>query len=116
MTLKEFLEEAYAKGETLKEEITSEILNSKVFGELIRSDLFSKAVSTVVKTRDEVARVIRLNVKAVLAIMDVPTRHDLTDLKRKLDHLEKMVDRVGKKAITVRSLKRISLKKAARKK
>ena len=116
MNLKDLLDEALTKGEFLKEEITSEILRSRFLADLAKSDLFGKAVSTVIKTKEEVARIIRDNVKHVLAIMDVPTRQDLTEIKRKLDHLEKTVDKVGKRAITVKSLKTLTLKKAARKK
>ncbi|MDO8518803.1 MAG: phasin family protein [Deltaproteobacteria bacterium] len=116
MELKDLLKEALSKGETLKDEIATELLNSRVFAELAKSDIFAKAISTVLRTKDEVTRILRDNVKHVLELMDVPTRSDLADLKRKLDSLEKTVDKVGKKAITVKSLKTLTLRKAARKK
>jgi hypothetical protein len=116
MTLKNLLNEALSRGENLKDELVDEVLKSKVLQEIVQSDLFAKAVSTVLKTKDEVAKVIRQNVKNVLKVMDVPSRNDIVNLSHKLDHLEKMVDRAGKKAITVKSLRNISHKKAAKKK
>lgn len=116
MNLKDLLDQALTKGEILKEEIASEILSSRFFSDLVKNELFAKAISTVLKTKEEVARVLRDNVKHVLDIMDVPSQSDLADLKRKLEHLEKTVDKVGKKRIMVKSLKTLTLKKAARKK
>lgn len=115
MTLKEFLEEALVKGENIKSEIISEISRSPLLRDFSQSDLFARAVSTVVKTKDEVSKFVREHVKTVMCLMDVPTRTELSELRRRLDHLDKSVDRVGKKAITIRSLKKIHLTKAAKK-
>lgn len=116
MTLKNFLDEALSRGEHLKDELVEELLRSKILSEIVKSDLFAKAVSTVVKTKDEVTKVIRQNVKNVLQVMDVPSRNDLVNLSHKIDQLEKAVDRAGKRAITVKSLRNISYRKAAKKK
>lgn len=114
MTLKEFIAQAQLRGENLKEEIMEDLLHTKIFRELLESDLFSRAVATVLKTRDEVAKVIRHNVQSVLTIMDVPTRRDVNELESKLNQLEKQIDKVGKKAITAKSVRSISMKKAAK--
>lgn len=112
MNLKLLLEDALAKGENLKDELANELLNSKVLKDFLSSDLFAKAVSTAIKTKDELTRVVRQNVKHAMQVMDIPSRQDLSSLERKLDQLEKVVDRVGKKAITVKSIKSIQQKKA----
>ncbi|MBX7149028.1 hypothetical protein K1X76_08070 [bacterium] len=112
MNLKSFLDEALEKGETLKEEITSEILNSKVVHELLKSDMFVKALSRVMQTKEEVTKVIRDNVKNVLKIMDIPLRNEISSLEKKLFSIEKNVDHIGKKAIPVKSLKRTTRKTA----
>ncbi|MBI2339184.1 MAG: phasin family protein [Deltaproteobacteria bacterium] len=114
MSFKEFFDEALTKGEHIKNEIVSELTKSKLLREMLKSDHFARAVSGVVRTRDEVAKSIRKNVKAVFQIMAVPTRDDLAGLERKIDGLEKSLDRVAKKVITVKSLKKINLKKAAK--
>lgn len=111
MNLKLLLGEALHKGENIKDELAKEVLNSKVLKEFLDSDLFVKAVSTAMKTKDELARVIRHNVKNAMQVMDIPSRQDLSSLERKLDQLEKTVDRVGKRAITVKSIKSIQTKK-----
>lgn len=116
MTLKDFFDEALVKGESLKAELLSEIARSRLLRDFSQSDIFARAVSTVVKTKDEVSRFIRENVKTVMSVMDVPSRHELETLQRRLDQLDRTVEKVGKKAITIRSLKRIGMKKAARKK
>ena len=114
MNFKEFFDEALTKGEHIKNEIVSELMKSKYLHEMLKSDRFAKAVSGVTHTKDEVAKSIRKNVKAVFQIMAVPTRDDLSHLERKIDGLEKSLDKVAKKVITVKSLKKINLKKAAK--
>jgi len=116
MTLKDFLEEALVKGESLKSEFLSEIARSRLLRDFSQSDLFARAVSTVIKTKDEVSRFIRDHVKTVMSVMDVPSRSELETLQRRLDQLDRSVEKVGKKAITIRSLRKIGMKKAARKK
>lgn len=114
MNLKSFLEEALNKGESIKDELAKEVLNSKVLKDFLSSDIFAKAVSTAIKTKDELTRVVRSNVKTAMQVMDIPSRQDLSSLERKIDQLEKVVDRVGKRAITVKSIKSIQQKKAAK--
>lgn len=116
MTLKDFFDEALVKGETLKAELLSEIARSRLLRDFSQSDLFARAVSTVVKTKDEVSRFIREHVKTVMSVMDVPSRSEIATLEKRLDQLDRAVDKVGKKAITIRSLGKIRMKKAAKKK
>lgn len=116
MSLKKLLDEALSKGEHLKDEIVQELLQSKLLNEVVNSDLFAKAISTVVRTKDEVTKAIRQNVKNVLKVMDVPSRNDIANLGHKIEQLEKLVDKAGKRAIMVKSLKSITHKKAAKKK
>lgn len=107
INLKDFFGQALVKGESLRDEIATELLRSKALKEILKSDVFVRAISTIMRTKDEVAHAIRANVKAVLKLMDVPSKGDITHLERKIDQLEKVVDRVGKRTITVGSLKKI---------
>ena len=113
MNFKEFFDEALIKGEHIKDEILSELMKSKLLHEMLQSDHFARAVSTVIRTKDEVARSIQRNVKAVFQMMAVPTKDELAHLEHKLDTLEKSLDRVAKKMITVKSLNKINIRKAA---
>lgn len=113
MTLKKIIDEAYVKGCNIKEDLISEVFGNKKIKEFLNSDIFVAAISKVIQTRDEVSKVIRKNVHGVFEMMDVPTRREMDTLQRKLDHLEKSVDRVGKKIITVKSLKKIKNSKSS---
>lgn len=114
--LKNFLDEAFVRGKQVKEEVLSQLLQSKMLEEVARSDFFSKAVTRVIKTKEDVAKALKKNVEAVFQIMDIPSRNDFSHLEQKIEHLEKVIDRVGKKAITVKSLKKIQTSKQASKK
>ena len=109
--LKAWLDQALVKGESLKSELLSEVFDSKVVKELLKSDLFAKAVTTVIKKKDEITEVILTNIKNVMHVMDVPSKKDLKNLSYKVDSLEKAIDRVGRKAITAKSLRTINKRK-----
>ncbi len=108
MDLKNFLDEAFNKGKNIKEEIVNEIFSSKMLSEVVNNDLFVKAVSKAIETKEEVTRVLRHNIQTVFKVMDVPSRSDLENLNRKIDHLEKSIDKVGKRSLTATSLRKIN--------
>ncbi len=114
MSIKAFIDEALVKGEAIKGEIADEILRSKVLQDLVSSDVFAKAVSTVLKTKEEVSRVLKHNVTSILQMMDIPSRYEIKSLERKVDMLEKTVDRAGRKSIAVKTLKSTKKKKPSR--
>lgn len=115
MTIRNLFDEAYVKGRHLKEEILSDMLNSRMLSEMVNNEFFAKALARVIQTKEEVTRAVRRNVQTVFHLMDVPQRHELSQLQRKLEHLEKAVDRVGKRAITIKSLRKIQTGKKAAK-
>lgn len=108
MKLKQFLEEALNKGENLKEDLAKEFFNSRYVKDFLSSDLFINGLTRIIKTKEEVTKAVRFNIKNVMKIMDVPTRQDVSSLERKLSQLEKQVDKMGKKTVTVKSLKKKS--------
>lgn len=113
MTFNSFIEEALSRGETLRDEIRSELLRSKMVREIVNNEIFVKAVSKAVRTKDEVAQKLRQNVRTVLQLMDVPSRIDLERLGQKFDQLEKQINRIGKQTITVKSLHKIQERRTA---
>lgn len=70
-----------------------------------------KILNRFFQAKEEVSEAVKKNLKHVFELMDVPSRNDLTRLEHKIDHLEKIIDRVGKKAITVKSLRKIQTAK-----
>lgn len=106
MDWKQLVERALVKGENLKDEFAQEILKSKVFKEFVKSDLFGKAVSSAIKTKEDVTKVVRDNIKSVLKIMDIPSRNDMNKIQRKITSLENQVSKIGKKSVKVTTLKK----------
>lgn len=85
---------------------------------MLFKEIFEEALSRgmglaaqLFKAKDEVSQAVKKNMKHIFDLMDVPSRNDLTRLEHKIDHLEKIIDRVGKKAITVKSLRKIQTTK-----
>ncbi len=111
MALKDLIEEAMTKGKDLKDDLLSELLHSKVVSDMAQSDLLMKGLTHILQTKEEVSHVLKKKMQHVFQLMDVPSRNDLSRIEQKLDHLEKTIDRVGKKAITVKSLKKIQTTK-----
>lgn len=112
LNIKDFLDSALSRGENLKEEITRELKKSRMVHEILKNEFFIKGLSTIIKTKDEVSRAIKDNVKNVLKVMQIPSKNDLSHLEHKLASIEKSIDKVGKRAITVKSLRKIHAKAA----
>lgn len=107
MDIKSIFDEAISRGEKFKSEVVGEILNSKTFQDIISNKNFIKAVSTVIQTKDEVKRVISSQVKHLFQAMDVPSKDELLNVAKKLSHMEKVIEKIGRSRIAVSILPRL---------
>ncbi len=106
MNFKYILDEAINRGEKIKQEVIAEILKSKTIQEIVMNKNFVKAVTRLIETKEEVKKVINKQVKTIFDMMDVPTQRDLLKIGKKLTKLESILNRVGRKTIPVKSLKK----------
>ena len=111
--LKEALEDALARGEKLRHDITKEILNSQVFMDLANNPRFVNAVARVIRSKAEVARSLQKRVKETLRIMKIPTREQLRTYERRVSRLERELDSVGRKISKAKLVKKTTRKKKA---
>lgn len=116
MNLKTFIDEAINRGEKIKAEVLSEILQSKTIQEIVTNKNFISAVSRMLETKDEVKKVIGRQVKMVFDMMDVPTKNDLLRIGGQVANLEKIVEKVGRSQIAVKVLPKLGFSVAAKKK
>lgn len=103
--LREALEDALARGEKLRREITKEILNSQVFSDLANNPRFVKAVARVIRSKDEVGHSMQKRVREMLQVMHIPTREQVRDFERRVARLEKDLDQVSRRLLR-RSMQR----------
>lgn len=115
MKWKQLLDEAFQKGEQVKEDLLVELVHSKMVNELLRSDKFARAVTTLMQTKEEVAKLIQKQVKHILQFIDIPDRGDIDALEHKLSRLSHELDRVNQRA-RVYAGKRALQKKSTKKK
>lgn len=62
--------------------------------DLMNNRRFLEVLTKVLRTKDEVTRVIRKNVQEVLRIMNIPSQKDLLKYAARVRNLEKELDRV----------------------
>lgn len=105
MAMKSIIDEALSRGKKIKEELVSEVLNAQVLNQMFQSDVFVRAVTTVIKTKEDVSRAIRSNVQHMFDVMDIPTRSDLKKIESKLSALEKNLEK-SKRTIAIKTLKK----------
>lgn len=98
MRWKNLLDEAFQKGEQVKEELLVELVHSKMVNELLKSDKFARAVTTLMQTKEEVTKLIQKQVKHILQFIDIPSRSDLEAMDHKLSRLSHELDRVNQRA------------------
>jgi uncharacterized transporter YbjL len=116
MNLKTFIDEAINRGEKIKAEVLSEILQSKTIQEIVTNKNFISAVSRMLETKDEVKKVIGRQVKMVFDMMDVPTKNDLLRIGGQVANLERIVEKVGRSQIAVKVLPKLGFSTTAKKK
>lgn len=116
MNLKTFIDEAINRGEKIKAEVLSEILQSKTIQEIVTNKNFISAVSRMLETKDEVKKVIGRQVKVVFDMMDVPTKNDLLRIGGQVANLERIVEKVGRSQIAVKVLPKLGFSAGTKKK
>lgn len=113
MDIKSIFDEAISRGEKFKSEIVNEILSSRTLQDIVGNKNFIRAISTVIQTKDEVKRVISSQVKSIFNVMDVPSKDDLINVAKKISHMEKVIEKIGRSRIAVSILPQLSSKKAS---
>lgn len=109
--LREALEDALARGEKLRQDITKEILDSQVFTDLANNQHFVNAVARVIRSKVEVARSLQLRIKEILEVMNIPTRHQVRTYEQRVIGLEKTLDSITRN-FAKRDAKKTTAKKA----
>ena len=104
MMLKEILEEARVKAEKIKDEVVNELLKSKTLNQLVGNDNFIKALSYAIGTKDEVKKVVGNQVKHIFKVMNVPNKKEMHELGKKLEGIEKAIEKFATQKIAVRTL------------
>ncbi len=97
--LKEVIEDALARGERLKKDIVGQILKSSTLNELISNRRFAETVAKVIQTKDEISRALQKNVQEALRSMSIPSKQQISAYEKRIDHLEKMIDTLGRKVM-----------------
>ncbi len=110
MNLKAILDEAKTRGEKLKNEVVAELLKSKTLSEIVSNKHFITALTRVIQTKDEVKKTLSTQIKAILDVMDVPSKEDILGIAGKLGSLEKIIDKVGRKTIGINILPKFRTK------
>ncbi len=103
VVLREALEDALARGEKLRRDITKEILNSQIFTDLANNPRFVNAVARVIRSREEVGTSVQKRVKEILGAMNILTRQQVKDFEKRVTRLEKNLDSVGRRMIQQRT-------------
>ncbi|MFO1463533.1 MAG: poly(R)-hydroxyalkanoic acid synthase subunit PhaE [bacterium] len=105
MGIRTAMEEAFQRGEKIKEQLIQDVMNSQAVGDLMQNEYFLKSLSALMNTRYELKKALRSNLKSVLRIFDLPTRDEINTMERKLHRLETEIDGIHRKVLTARLAK-----------
>ncbi|HCU24204.1 MAG TPA: hypothetical protein DF383_04225, partial [Deltaproteobacteria bacterium] len=96
------MEEAFHRGEKIKNQLVHDLLNSETVGELMQNEYFLKSLSALMNTRYELKKAFRSNIKSVLRIFDLPSRDEIHSMERKLSRLETEIAGIHHKVMETR--------------
>lgn len=102
--LKEMIKEARVKAEQVKNEVVADLVNSKTLNQIVSNKNFLKAVSYAIETKQEIQTTITKQVKDLLKTLNVPHKKELNELGKKLEAMEKAVERFAATKIQVKTL------------
>jgi uncharacterized protein Yka (UPF0111/DUF47 family) len=102
MGIRTAMEEAFQRGEKIKDQLIHDVINSQAVGELLQNEFFLKSLSKVMNTRYELRKALRSNMKSVLKIFNVPSRDEIHTMERKINRLESEIDGIHRKVLTTR--------------
>lgn len=101
---KEILDEARLKAEKVRDAVVADILKSKTLNQIVSNKNFLKAVSYTIETKKEIQSTINRQVKDLFKTLNVPHKKELQELGKKLEEMEKAVERYAAQKIPVKTL------------
>ncbi len=105
MGIRTAMEEAFQRGEKIKNQIIHDVMNSQAVGDLLQNEIFLKSLSRVMNTKYELQRAFRSNLKSVLKVFNVPSRDEINSMERKIHRLESEIDGIHRRVMTARLVK-----------
>lgn len=102
--LKEIIKDVRVKAEQVKNEVVADLVKSKTLNQIVSNKNFLKAVSYAIETKQEIQTTITKQVKDLLKTLNVPHKKELHDLGKKLEAMEKAVERFAANKIQVKTL------------
>ncbi len=102
MGLRNAMEEAFHRGEKIKNQIISDVMNSQAVNELLQNEIFLRSLTKVINTKYELQKALRNNVKNVLKLFNLPSREEISVMERKLHRLETEIDGIQRKVLNGR--------------
>lgn len=112
MSIRTAMEEAFQRGEKIKDQLLHDFINSQAVGELLQNEVFLKSLSKVLNTKYELQKAFRSNLKNVLRMFNVPSRDEIHSMERKITRLESEIDGIHRKVMTARLTRNKSAKKS----
>ena len=109
--LKAVLEEAVARGNKIRVDVTKEILSSQLVADLANNERLINTVADVLRAKDQIGQVLQQKAQDVISIIDVPSRRQLKVYERRVARLERDVDALTRKLAKKKSAPRKKTKK-----
>lgn len=102
MSLRSAMEEAFHRGEKIKDQFVNDMMNSPTVNHFLQNELFLKSMTKLLNTKYELKRAFKTNFKTMLQVFNVPTRDEINSMERKIHRLENEIDGIHRKILTAR--------------
>lgn len=102
MGIRDTMEEALQRGESIKDRLLQDILGSKKAQELMQNESFLKSLGKILSTHYEIKDAIRSNLQSFLKNFNLPSRDEVSVMERKVRRLENEVEGIQRKVMANR--------------
>lgn len=102
MSLRSAMEEAFHRGEKIKDQFLNDMMNSPTVNHFLQNELFLKSLTKLLNTKYELKRAFKTNFRTMLQVFNVPTRDEINSMERKIHRIENEIDGIHRKILTAR--------------
>ena len=100
MSLHNFLEQAFERGERIKSQVLEDLMNSGLVNQLLKNEKFLNAMVGLLNMKSGMEKRLHRNLNFLMKLCEIPTRDEISGMEKKIRHLETEIESIHRRVLT----------------